>query len=66
MAASILHYLSVCYESIRHYDALEQNRSAKEEIQSNFREFAIKQRFASLDFFQILEAYRPQIIHRGE
>ena len=66
VAASILHYLSICCESIRQYDALEQNRGAKEEIQSNFREFAIKQRFASLDFFQNLEAYRPQIIHRSE
>lgn len=66
VAASILHYLSVCCESIRQYDALEQNCSAKEEIQSNFREFAVKQRFASLEFFQSLEAYRPQIIHRSE
>lgn len=66
VATSILHYLSICCKSIRQYDALEQNCGAKEEIQSNFWEFAIKQRFASPDFFQISEYYRPQIIHRNE
>lgn len=66
VAGTILHYLHTCCDSIQYYDSLNQNRQAKLEIQQNFREYAVKQRFASIDFFHTIEEYRPRIIRRRE
>ena len=64
VAGSILIYLQTCYEVIQGYDSEKDNIQMKEEIQRVFREYAVKQRFASLDFFRTIEEYRPKIIER--
>lgn len=65
IADIILLYLKECCRMIRDYDDEEGNRMEREKIQDNFRRFAQEQRFASLEFFQTIEDYRPRLIDRN-
>ena len=64
IAETILEYLKECYRMISAYDAEEKNQEKRERIQQDYFRFAKEQRFASLDFFKLIEDYRPKIINR--
>lgn len=63
---SILRYLRGCYQTIQRFDAVEENQKELRQIRENFRLFAREQRFASSEFFKIMENYRPKLIHRNK
>lgn len=62
----ILEYLQECYRMISAYDAEEKNQKEREQIRQNYLTFAKDQRFASLEFFKVIEDYRPKIINRSK
>lgn len=61
----ILLYLKKCCETIHNFDDTEENRPERERIREDFRQFAQEQRFASTEFFQTIEEYRPKLIGRS-
>lgn len=62
---TILTYLQECYQKISAYDAEEKNQVELTHIRQNYFRFAKEQRFASLEFFKVIEDYRPKIIDRA-
>ena len=62
----ILEYLQECYRMIYAYDSEELNRKTRDLIRQNYLRFAKEQRFASLEFFKVIEDYRPKIINRSQ
>lgn len=62
----ILEYLQECYRMISAYDAEEKNQEERERIRYNYLRFAKEERFASLEFFKVIEDYRPRIINRSK
>lgn len=64
IAETILEYLRECFRLISVYDAEEKNQGERNQIRQNYLRFAKEHRFASLEFFKMIEDYRPKIINR--
>lgn len=66
IADIILTYLQECYQMISAYDSEKKNQGELGRIRQNYLRFAKQQRFASLEFFEVIEDYRPKIISRSK
>lgn len=64
IAITILEYLRECFRMISLYDAKSKNQEERDQIRQNYIRFAKEHRFASLEFFKMIEDYRPKIINR--